>query len=368
MMVNGQPDTDSLHGTLITSAQWNNSGWWSGTVGFDYTNVWEAGPSGLPILQGFAAGVQNPQVQSVSPGSGTAADPFKVYNNETLRKVGTGTDGWSLAAHYLQIANIDLDGTGNWVRVGVSQIAAFTGTYDGGGHAISNLTVNNTAEFQGLFGYISTGATVKNLGLLDVNVSGGPRAGGIVGFSEGTVSNCFVTGTITGGNDTGGIVACLTGTVENCYSATNVTGGNNTGGIVGYHAGTIRNSYATGNISGNSNTGGIAGISGTVQNSVALNKSVTSTAAAVGRVANATTMSGNYARSDMTDPGAAKFGASRGAADKNGADITSGNWTSETWWSGTVGFNFTNIWQMGTNGLPVLRAFIPWTAQNHTVQ
>jgi len=129
-----------------------------------------------------------------------------------------------------------------WTPIGDAAAGkGFAGTFDGCGHTVSGLYINNNANNQALFGYISaregsTGGTVRNLGVVDSAVSCASQSGGVVGYSNaGLVANCYANVTVhTSGNYAGGIVgsANSTITVENCYNVGTVTaGGSYAGGI-----------------------------------------------------------------------------------------------------------------------------------------
>ena len=233
-------------------------------------------------------------------------NPFEVYDVPTLQKVGSGLEGWVMAAHYRQTANIDLASIDNWTPIALPEyymphwIGGFTGTYEGNNFTISNLTINRPDEdYQGLFGSISPNSTVKNLKLTNVNITGKDNVGGLIGFNnEGAVLNCSVTGKVSGNNNIGGVVgynygcatvsgsssastvngnACIGGVVgynsysdydngskvENSYSTGNITGGTAIGGLIGVNSGsTVSYSYATGNVTGDARSvGGLVGIS-----------------------------------------------------------------------------------------------------------
>jgi hypothetical protein len=133
---------------------------------------------------------------------------------------------------------------------------------------------------------------VKNLGVEGADITGKDYVGGITGYisNNGTVTNCYSTGTINGDKYVGGITGGngVGGTVTNCYSACNVSGNKFVGGITGFEgdAGRTANCYSTGAVSGNNSVGGIAGLvsGGLVINCAALNPSVKGTEN-VGRVA-----------------------------------------------------------------------------------
>ena len=132
---------------------------------------------------------------------GTENNPFLIFTEAQLRKVGTETGtGWTLSAHYKLENNITLTG-GAWTPIGAGS-TPFRGTFDGGGYTITGITINNpTTNNQGMFGYIE-GGTVKNLGLINVSIAGNNSVGGLVGEIEGLdtiyIQNCFVTGSVTG--------------------------------------------------------------------------------------------------------------------------------------------------------------------------
>lgn len=110
----------------------------------------------------------------------------------------------------------------------------FTGTLDGRHHTISGLAAP-------LFG-TADGATIKNVVLENVAISGGSgNVGAIVGTASGTtrIYNCGVLGgSIGGGDNVGGIAGRLDdeARVINCYSYADITGGTTVGGIVGYNS------------------------------------------------------------------------------------------------------------------------------------
>jgi len=196
---------------------------------------------------------------------GTAAHPFHVATEADLRKVGTETKdgGWTLHAHYKQTANITLSG-GSFTPIG-NTTDRFTGTYDGGEHTITGLSITGTTNSLGLFGHIGAGGTVKNMNVTGtITKSGGDGSlyfGGIAGVNEGTIDNCSFSGTINGGtsNQVGGIVGRNANTLINSRSSATISGGNSVGGIAGVNQGQLERCYNTGAVSGNQSVGGIAG-------------------------------------------------------------------------------------------------------------
>jgi hypothetical protein len=163
---------------------------------------------------------------------------------------------------------------------------SFKGTFDGGGHYISNYTIGGAEyttgshnEANGLFG-INRG-TIKNLGLRNVTSRAYRSPGGIAGYNYGTISYCMTTGTVAANGTerptraSGGIAGYNGGVVSHCYSTAAVSNGPtaSSGGIVGGNGysggsgevdgniiGTVEYSYFAGTATGSATgTGGIAG-------------------------------------------------------------------------------------------------------------
>ena len=134
------------------------------------------------------------------------------------------------------------NGGAGWQPIGVfiddvdaANDAAFTATFEGNGHTISNLFISRRGEdYVGLFGHASF-ADVRNLGLENVDVTGGNNVGGLAGWNEaGSISASYVTGSVTGVNNVGGLAGRNNGSITTSYSAAAVTGtGDNAGGAGG---------------------------------------------------------------------------------------------------------------------------------------
>lgn len=189
----------------------------------------------------------------------------------------TGTrvdfEGWTLTL----ADDINLDGIA-WTPIGQSN--AFSGTFDGKGHTIEDMSANVTSGYAGLFGNVR--GTVKNVQVTgSVTASGKVRAaGGIVGYSAGgTVQNCLSKVHISAPQvnyPVGGVVGessnkpndNTSSTVNLCWNEGTVTGGSgSTGGIVGKNSkGTVTNCANFGGVKGSSTASGIVG-SGAVANS-----------------------------------------------------------------------------------------------------
>ena len=148
-----------------------------------------------------------------------------------------------------------------------SDDSRFTAIFEGNGHTISNLFIERSSSYVGLFGYVSGGsAELRNLGMVDVEVMGDASVGGLVGGNGGGISNSYATGSVTGtGDNVGGLVGInFLSTVSNSYATGSVTGSvtesSKVGGLVGINIlSTVSNSYATGAVTGSSDVGGLVG-------------------------------------------------------------------------------------------------------------
>ncbi|MDD5086277.1 MAG: GLUG motif-containing protein, partial [Candidatus Nanoarchaeia archaeon] len=157
-------------------------------------------------------------------------------------------------------------------------ISYLAGEFDGNNKTIQNLNFNYSfVSSVGLFGYAGTGSEIKNIGLIDVDVTGSDYVGGLMGYNYySTVSNSYAMGNVTGSDYVGGLMGDNDyGTVSNSYATGSVTGSSASsavGGLVGHNnRGNLSNSYATGNVTGFLTVGGLVGHNnrGTVINSYA---------------------------------------------------------------------------------------------------
>lgn len=188
---------------------------------------------------------------------------------------------------YELTADLDFDTNGNgsadagdaywnnglgWDPIGWDEFldGAFTGLFEGRGHAISNLYINRGDTDQvGLFGRVKFSGLnrwadwgdIRDVGLINVQVTGRSEVGGLVGANGVTVAACYVTGNVTGDSKVGGLVGSnFSGDVVASYSAASVMGDFEVGGLVGSNfSGGITASYAAGSVTGNSGVGGLVG-------------------------------------------------------------------------------------------------------------
>ena len=226
----------------------------------------------------------------------SSAEELKEFANKVNDTSGQYTDIDAVLTANIDLSSVCSEEEGDsWTPIG-SDSNEYTGTFNGDGHTISGLTINNSsANYQGLFGYVGTGGKVQNL-TVSGTVSGGMFVGGVVGYNNGgTVTGCIFSGSgsVSGNSYVGGVVGVVgvvgdsSGTVKNCYNTGDVTGGSYVGGVVGQNSGSVENCYNTGNISGDISVGSSGGVvgwnSGTVENCYNTG-SVTSSGSNVGGV------------------------------------------------------------------------------------
>ncbi len=145
----------------------------------------------------------------------------------------------------------------------------FAATFNGNGHAVSNLYITPTTQADsssvdgfGLFGSVGESGVIRETGLLNANVGGGDFVGPLAGANRGTVSHSYATGSVSGYGCVGGLVGSNDyGVISSSYAAVSVLGGYKyLGGLAGCNnGGTIIASYATGSVSGDILVGGLVG-------------------------------------------------------------------------------------------------------------
>ena len=184
---------------------------------------------------------------SASPfdgGSGTVADPYLISTKEQLNEVRNYLSASFKMTADIEFTDADFSPGGDfynsgkgWKPIGVNENNTFTGTFDGDGHMISGLTCG-AWYFTGLFGYAEK-ASIMNLNMDDVSISGKDAVGAIVGYlRRGSISGCTVYGgSISGQSWVGGVVGyayVYEGTISNCGNMAQVRGKSPVGGIAGY--------------------------------------------------------------------------------------------------------------------------------------
>ena len=198
---------------------------------------------------------------------------YTVTSADGLMNVAKLVNGGKTDINITLDTDIDLTGK-NWTPIGTSFSNKYTGTFDGGGHTIKGLTVTTNDQFVGLFGSIGYAGTVKNVMMEDVQITSNRSsgfAGGVAGYSDGTIENCSVSGSVSGTVYVGGVVgAQWEGSITGCSSSATVKGTVYVGGMVGQTNGgaTLTACYATGNVTveiaptKNISGGGLVGMNG----------------------------------------------------------------------------------------------------------
>ncbi|MDY3199906.1 MAG: MBG domain-containing protein [Arcobacter sp.] len=176
----------------------------------------------------------------------------------TVVTTASDVQSMSLSGNTVLGADVDASGISNWTPIG-NFSTRFTGNFDGLGHTIDKLYINNSSFYLGLFGATNSSSTIKNVGLINVNIIGNNFVGGLVGASSSTIKNSYVSGTVSGDTYIGGLVGWNDSTIENSYASATVSGYSFVGGLVGINTSTIKYSYASGTVNGYSDFGGLVG-------------------------------------------------------------------------------------------------------------
>ena len=223
-------------------------------------------------------------------GSGTAADPYQIGNADQLMWFAAKVNGSTKKSTSNLCAKLtsDIDLTGKeWTPIGqatntYSDYVAYGGTFDGVGHTVSGLTINNAKTYQALFGYVK-GGTIQDLtvkGSVKTSTTSSSYAAGIVSYGNPvTIKNCTNEVDVTAsakGYAAGVCAYVINGSkLESCTNKGTVSGsGDYVGGVAGtvtgsttmitgcFNQGTITNTgkpssyaYSTGGIAGSISTG-----------------------------------------------------------------------------------------------------------------
>ncbi len=301
---------------------------------------------------------------------------------------GIGSSSTMISSSYVLANNIDASVTQGWYNgqgllVGFVPIGAaypsnsFSGQFDGQGHTISNLYINQSgASDVGLFGYVSNGS-ISNVGLANASVSGNSSVGGLAGYnSGGNISNSYSSGgTVTAtGNNVGGLVgynsSASSGAISLSYvRGVTVTGGSNVGGLVGFNGAgisstigstvgnTITGSYVSGGTvsASGSNVGGLVGsnagsLSGSYVNGTTVISSAGDTSVNAGGLvgSNSGTIDNSYASNISVSDGATIAYYLGGLVGNNSGNISTsfasnGTVSSKSDVGGLVGYNSGSI-------------------------
>lgn len=254
--------TGSGTATLQSQATFTGASW-----DFTTANYWVM--SGYPIFQWQSAATGAGIAALFNAGDGTSATPYEVNTEAQLANMLTAMqDTGAQRAYYKLTANITIVGASP--IIGTSTYP-FYGTFDGNGKSISDYTITASGNYAGLFGYVGTGALIKNLTLNGIAIDGNGHdyIGAVVGYAAGPITLSGITvslsGALTGASYVGGLIGHFAG-----------------GDIIGCTVGGTGSIAATG-----ANVGGLAGdvIAGGVlssSNSLAVTSTYNNSSANVG--------------------------------------------------------------------------------------
>jgi len=360
--------SSSAGGTGLTTEEMNGEEATENMEGFDFSETWVT-TSSYPRFVDLTVPVCS---EVKYDGEGTERNPYEVGNVEQLQCV---TNQGS-SANYTLVSDIDASETDKWnINNGFRPINSFTGTFDGAGYDITDLTIRWEPEpFSsepgsdiGLFGTVGSNGTVENVHLENVDVAGYSGVSTLVGDNSGTVRNSSASGDIEASRNfedlifsgdvegaapppapiTGGLVAFNKGTLTGSSARVNITSSQMVGGLVGRNQGTVEDSYTTGSVDGSRGVGGLVGVNedGTVEDSYA-----------AGRV-NAFKMGGglvgiNEDEGTVTDA-YWDMNATGQTSSAGGTGLTTEEMTCEEAPENMGGFDFTDTW-VTTSKYPVL--------------
>ena len=260
-------DLDSQTGQSITGGPTPYT--FSNSISYRYYRIFITARNGG--LNTYVA-VKEMEMMEYTPysgGDGTLGNPYQIANESDVIDIPNRSDDWD--AYFIQTANITM--TQAISPIGNST-TNFTGNYDGDGFTISSLSVSESANYAGMFGYVS-GSEIKDLTLSSASVSGGEDyVGGLAGYTTGaTITNITVGGTVSGIYNLGGMIGEAANTVVSDCSAADITvtssggsdAGSNIGGLIGLAStagsGSVSNSNSSGSVTsdGGEDVGGLIG-------------------------------------------------------------------------------------------------------------
>ena len=316
-------------------------------------------------------------------GESGAAELGYIYDSNTKTYTVYNADGllaWNEAAQKDRSINCtltaDIDLTGkDWTPIGTNFYNSYTGTFDGGGHTITGLTVTTNDQYVGLFGRLGRAGTVKNVVMEGVQITSNHSlgyAGGVAGFSwGGTIENCSVSGSVSGTICAGGVVGIQwEASITGCSSSATVKGMVQVGGVAGETntGATMVACYATGNVTieidpiNNILGGGLVGFNaGSSVLACYATGNVTSTGSSTGNVyiggflgGNYTTVTACYWKNNHEQGiGYNKEGIAPEATNVDGTNVT---WENAVDAMNTALQNAGSEWRYELNGaLPTLR-------------
>jgi len=241
---------------MMTQAYFETGSPFIAGTGWDFTNTWfMIDGSTRPFLRmEYSTNIINAhQLQLMAM---NLAASYTLGANISMSELSNASDMWGGYYGFVPIGN---------------NATPFTGTFNGQNHTITGLAINHFwQDYVGLFGYIGSGSSVSNVGLVGGTVTGGRDTGSLVGYNKGIISDSYAGVSVAGSYGVGGLVGWNSeGTIETSYATGNVSGAGDVGGLLGgNYLGPIQNVYATGSTNGKYAVGGLVGSSyGTVADS-----------------------------------------------------------------------------------------------------
>ena len=296
---------------------------------------------------------------------------YTVTSADGLMNIAKLVNGGKSDINITLDTDIDLTGK-DWTPIGTNYDNSYKGTFDGGGHTITGLTVTTYDKYAGLFGWLNSAGTVKNVVMEGVQITNNHSsgfAGGVVGNSWGTIENCSVSGSVSGTVYVGGVVGVqIGGSITGCSSSATVKGTVDVGGVAGQtnSSATLTACYATGNVTIEINPakniagGSLVGMNaGSSLLACYATGNVTSTGSSTGKVHiggflgnNYTTVTAGYWKNNH-EQGIGYNRESTGATKVDGTDVT---WQKAVDAMNTALQNAGSKWRYELKGaLPTLR-------------
>ena len=228
----------------------------------------------VPAAQSSAPVTLNVSTQALDQGDGTAANPYQIATADDLKAFRNKVNGGATTACAILTADITLDESETWTPIGSSR-NKYNGTFDGQGHTISGLNVNEAGSNEaGLFGdtaWSNTSPVIKNLTIADSSfVTARGYAGGVAGWGGGVFENCHTEASVTvqGNKCAGGIIGSYKGagiaaelSMTQCSNRATVKEvggyGSFAGGLIGQaeHPLKLKNSFNAGVVSSKPSSG-----------------------------------------------------------------------------------------------------------------
>ena len=187
--------------------------------------------------------------RSTPAGDGTEDNPYQIGTKEELYWFAALVNNGDNGACAVLTADITVN-TGvlcengelakngdeliSWTPIS-EKYYSYSGIFDGQNHTISGLYFNNPKEEQeaGLFRRLKASGKIINVGIVDSYFNGDDSVGGVCGWNNGTIKNCYYSGTVNGSYRVGGICGENDKSIENCYHIGTVSGTRFVGSICG---------------------------------------------------------------------------------------------------------------------------------------